>query len=54
MVGRCAPKVEVDAQYAEFIDRLVAAAPPLSDERLAELRELIRIGRAARQLAVSR
>lgn len=49
MVGRCAPKVDV--QYAEFIDRLIAAAPPLDDERLAELRELIRLGRAAREMA---
>lgn len=49
MVGRCAPKV--DPLHADFIARLVAAAPPLSDERLAELRELIRVGRAARQQA---
>lgn len=46
MVGRCAPKV--DDRYTDFIARLVAAAPPLDDARLAELRELIRIGRAAR------
>lgn len=51
MVGRCAPKV--DAQHADFIARLVAAAPPLSDERLAELRELIRLGRASRQTAAT-
>lgn len=51
MVGRCVPKV--DAQYADFIERLVAAAPPLTDERLAELRELIRIGRASRRTAAT-
>lgn len=43
MVGRCDPKPEPERYvFADYVERVVAEAPPLSAEQRADLRELLR------------
>lgn len=53
MVGRCEPNLP--DSFREYIDRVVAQAPPLTAEQKADLREILRpVVVARRATAVTR
>lgn len=49
MVNCDTPRARSNAYWAH-VNRVVAEAPPLDVEQRAELRELLRVGREARQM----
>lgn len=54
MVGRCEPSTQRDP-FREYIDRVVAQAPPLTAQQKADLREILRpVAVARREMAVPR